>query len=567
MKSDRGWVSICQSIALWLLPVLFLGIFFFIPMGKIINLSGILQPGLQLAQGEWSALVRPLTFTIFQAVVSTVLTLCIGIPGAYVLSHFYFKGRELIKAALIVPFILPTVVVASCFNSLLGPHGVINELLITLLHLQSPPLALLNSFWAIILGHIFYNTSLVILVVGEAWSKMNPNFEASARVLGTNRFQTALHVTFPLLAPSVLASSLLVFIFDFTSFGVVLLLGGPAFATLEVEIFIQATQMLNLRLATIMSLIQIIMTLGLAAIYARVSRGQSFELTPHFKRGEALNSAPFPQKLFSLGVLTILFIFFFTPLVALVTRSMTSYQPGSSTSIPLFGNASWSYYAELFINRRGSLFYVPPYEAVLNSLLFAAITLLIALPLGVLIVLALRQPHRINRILDPLIMLPLGSSAVTLGLGLLLAFNTTVLYKIPFPVLLPIAHGLVALPLVVRIIQPAIDAIPVNLAFSARVLGADRWHVLRDVELPLLKQPVIVSAIFAFSVSLGEFGATTFLNRPDYPTIPIVIYRFLTQPGQVNYGQAMAMSTILMVICILGIFCIQLTDQTNRERK
>ncbi|MGB8252996.1 MAG: ABC transporter permease subunit, partial [Anaerolineaceae bacterium] len=244
-----------------------------------------------------------------------------------------------------------------------------------------------------------------------------------------------------------------------------------------------------------------------------------------------------------------------------------SYQPGSSTSIPLFGNASWSYYAELFINRRGSLFYVPPYEAVLNSLLFAAITVLIALPLGVLIVLALRQPHRINRILDPLIMLPLGSSAVTLGLGLLLAFNTTVLYKIPFPVLLPIAHGLVALPLVVRIIQPAIDAIPVNLAFSARVLGADRWHVLRDVELPLLKQPVIVSAIFAFSVSLGEFGATTFLNRPDYPTIPIVIYRFLTQPGQVNYGQAMAMSTILMVICILGIFCIQLTDQTNRERK
>jgi len=567
VKSDRGWISIWQSIALWFVPVLFLGIFFFIPLGKIINLSGIFQHGLQLTQGEWGAVVRPLTFTIFQAVVSTVLTLCIGIPGAYVLSHFRFTGRELIKAALIVPFILPTVVVASCFNSLLGPHGMINELLMTIFHLQSPPIALLNSFWAIILGHIFYNTSLVILVVGEAWSKMNPNYETSARVLGANRFQTALHITFPLLTPSVLASSLLVFIFDFTSFGVVLLLGGPAFATLEVEIFIQATQMLNLRLATVMSLIQIVMTLGLAAVYAGVSHGQSFELTPHFKRGEALKSSPFPQKIFSLGVLTVLFMFFFTPLIALVTRSMTSYQSGSSIGIPFFGGASWSYYSELFINRHGSLFYVPPYEAVFNSLLFATITVFITLPLGVLIVLALRQPHRINRILDPLIMLPLGSSAVTLGLGLLLAFNTTALYKIPFPVLLPIAHGLVALPLVVRIIQPAIDAIPVNLAFSARILGADRWHVLRDIEFPLLKQPVIVSSIFAFSVSLGEFGATTFLNRPDYPTIPIVIYRFLTHPGQVNYGQAMAMSTILMVLCILSILCIQLTDQTNRERK
>ncbi len=251
----------------------------------------------------------------------------------------------------------------------------------------------------------------------------------------------------------------------------------------------------------------------------------------------------------------------------MVTRSLTSYQAGSSSIYSFFEGTTWAYYAELLINRRGSLFYVPPYEAVFNSLIFAIITVIITLPVGVLIVLALRQPHRINQLLDPLVMLPLGSSAVTLGLGLLLVFNTTALYKIPFPVLLPIAHGLVALPLIVRIIQPAIRAIPDNLVFSARTLGADRWHVLTAIELPLLKRPLIVSAIFTFSVSLGEFGATTFLNRPGYPTIPIAIFRFLTQPGQVNYGQAMAMSSILMVLCILSVLCIQLIDQTDRENK
>ncbi len=311
VSSNRGASSISQSLILWTLPALFLGIFFFVPLAKIIDLSGVLQSGLKLTEGEWSTVVRPITFTITQAVLSTILTLCIGIPGAYVLSHYRFFGRELLKALLIVPFILPTVVVAACFNSLIGPHGLLNELLMTLFQLEIPPIALQNSFWAIILGHIFYNSSLVILVVGEAWAKMNPNYDASARVLGANRFQTAMYVTIPLLVPSVLASSLLVFIFDFTSFGVVLLLGGPAFATLEVEIFIQATQMLNLRLATIMSLIQILMTLGLSVVYARISNGQSIELTPHFKLGEPLKQSPLPQKLFSLGVLSILYLVLF----------------------------------------------------------------------------------------------------------------------------------------------------------------------------------------------------------------------------------------------------------------
>jgi thiamine transport system permease protein len=539
---------------LWVLPALFLLAFYFTPLIEIIQRSNLFQQGLGLSSSEWAVILKPLGFTIAQALVSTVLTLCIGLPGAYVLSHYQFPGRDLLKALLIVPFILPTVVVSACFNSLLGPSGVINEFLMTLLRLETPPILLMNSFWAIILGHVFYNTSIVLLIVAEAWSKLNPGYSASARVLGAGRLQTTIKVIFPLLAPAILSASLLVFIFDFTSFGVVLLLGGPLYATLEVEIYVQAIQMLNLRMATILSLIQILMTLGLSLVYTRVSRRQAIELNPIFKPGVSLKRAPVYQKVLSLAVLLILFLLFFSPLVALVIRSL------AISTKDLHGNI-WTYYLALLINRSNDLFYVPPAEAIINSLRFGLITVAVTVPLGILAVMALKQPSRVNRLMEPILMLPLGSSAVTLGLGLLLVYNDTWLYQIYFPVLLPVAHALVAFPMVVRVLQPALETIPLSLTQSARTLGATPRQVFRSVYLPILRGSILVSVIFTFSISLGEFGATTFLNRPGYPTIPIAIFRFLTQPGQMNYGQAMAMSTILMTMCILGILLIQILSR------
>jgi thiamine transport system permease protein len=539
---------------LWVLPALFLLAFYFTPLIEIIQRSNLFQQGLGLSSSEWAVILKPLGFTIAQALVSTVLTLCIGLPGAYVLSHYQFPGRDLLKALLIVPFILPTVVVSACFNSLLGPSGVINEFLMTLLRLETPPILLMNSFWAIILGHVFYNTSIVLLIVAEAWSKLNPGYSASARVLGAGRLQTTIKVIFPLLAPAILSASLLVFIFDFTSFGVVLLLGGPLYATLEVEIYVQAIQMLNLRMATILSLIQILMTLGLSLVYTRVSRRQAIELNPIFKPGVSLKRAPVYQKVLSLAVLLILFLLFFSPLVALVIRSL------AISTKDLHGNI-WTYYLALLTNRSNDLFYVPPAEAIINSLRFGLITVAVTVPLGILAVMALKQPSRVNRLMEPILMLPLGSSAVTLGLGLLLVYNDTWLYQIYFPVLLPVAHALVAFPMVVRVLQPALETIPLSLTQSARTLGATPRQVFRSVYLPILRGSILVSVIFTFSISLGEFGATTFLNRPGYPTIPIAIFRFLTQPGQMNYGQAMAMSTILMTMCILGILLIQILSR------
>jgi thiamine transport system permease protein len=182
---------------------------------------------------------------------------------------------------------------------------------------------------------------------------------------------------------------------------------------------------------------------------------------------------------------------------------------------------------------------------------------MLALFLGYLAAKAIGNSRRWMRWFDVTIMLPLGTSAVTLGLGFILEFNKPPFDVRSFPLLIPIAHTLVALPFVVRILHPVMVSIPSEIKQSASVLGASPWRNWWQIELPLLWRAFLSAGIFAFTISLGEFGATTFLYRPEMPTAPIAIYRYISQPGALNYGQAMAMSTILMVVCGLSIYFVE----------
>ncbi len=217
------------------------------------------------------------------------------------------------------------------------------------------------------------------------------------------------------------------------------------------------------------------------------------------------------------------------------------------------------FYRELFINRRGSLFYTSPITAVGVSLGYASLTTLLALILGLPTswALARNTDSLINRILDPILMLPLGTSAVTFCLSFIVAPNRPPLNLRASPLLIPLAHTLVAFPFVVRNLVPALRSIQPRLRQAAFVLGASPGKVVRYIELPLIGRAIIVAAIFAFTISMGEFGATALISRPEYPTIPIAIYRFISQPGALNYGQALALSTILMCTTAIGMLFIE----------
>jgi len=159
--------------------------------------------------------------------------------------------------------------------------------------------------------------------------------------------------------------------------------------------------------------------------------------------------------------------------------------------------------------------------------------------------------------LEAVLLLPLGASAVTLGLGFLLAFDQPPFDWRASVALLPLAHTLIALPFVVRTILPAIRAFDPRLREAARNLGAGPLRVFLQVDLPLLAPPFVAAAVFAFAISLGEFGASLVIARPEYPTMPVAIYRFLGQPGALNYGQALAMSSVLMLVTVVSAALIE----------
>jgi len=555
-----------RAVLYWLIPALFLGYFFYQPLLALFKLLISPEWGFNFSTLDLNKAWQTLWFTTAQAALSTLLTMLIGLPGAWLFARFSFKGKKALKILTTLPFILPTVVVAAGFNALLGPHGWVNLGLMTLLKLESPPIHFLNTFGAILIAHVFYNTTIIIRVVSNAWSQQNIRIQQAAQVLGANPWRAFKEITLPLLRPSILAGTLLVFLFNFTSFGVVLMLGGPQFATLEVEIYIQALHLLNLPLAGVLSIIQLVCTLLITIAHGHLTGQQKLIISP---RSQAV-SVRKPRKGFEKFIVVLLIITLFSlliaPLASLALRSIVKLEAERGERGEIQRGLTLKYYRELGINRRGSLFYVPPLTAVGNSFIFALITIVIALILGVLVAYALLQQTPINKYLDPLLMLPLGASAITLGLGFIIVFNRPPISEINFPILVPIAHSLIALPFVVRTLSPALKGIPTTIRNAARSLGASPMRVWMEIDLPLLSAAIIVSIIFALTISLGEFGASTFLTKPSYPTLPVAIYRYISQPGALNYGQALAMSTLLMLVCAGGIFVIEHIRTSNRDR-
>ncbi|MGZ9234426.1 MAG: ABC transporter permease [Anaerolineales bacterium] len=538
------YLSTFPRFLLWLAPLSFLLIFFFYPLSRILALTFDL--GTLTSQNLFLA-SNVLLFTFYQATLSTFLTLLLGLPSAYLFARYNFRGKSLLRALTAVPFMLPTVVVAAGFSALLGPRGVVH----TLFPFSS--FNFIGTLTAILIAHVFYNTTIIIRVVGNALSSLDSKLEAAARSLGADSLHVWWHVILPILRPSILASSLIVFLFDFTSFGVILLLGGSRFATLEVEIYLRVLKLPNLSLAALLSIIQLICTLMISLIYTRVVTRTVIQTAPRSAESNIRKPKTLRERIFVTAFIVLLTSFFLLPLSALPFRSLFRLEADRGQRGEVQYGFTTDYYTELFVNRRGSVFYVPPIQATANSLGYAGATVVLSLLLGFPAALALAKSTRLERILDPIIILPLGSSAVMLGLGFIISFGAW----LASPLLVPLAHTLVALPFVIRALQPAIASIPERLRQAASSLGASPLEVWKNIDLPILRRATLAAAIFAFTISLGEFGATLLISRPEYPTIPVAIERFLSQPGGLNYGQAMAMATILMLFTLISILLIE----------
>ncbi|MGX2994234.1 ABC transporter permease [Streptomyces sp. JNUCC 64] len=524
------------------LPMAFFALFFAYPVAAIVT-RGLRPDGAWRLGGIGEVLARPeirevLWFTTWQALASTALTLVIALPGAYVFARFAFPGKQLLRAVVTVPFVLPTVVAGSAFLALLGRGGLLERTTGTRLD---------TTVWAILLAHVFFNYAVVVRTVGGLWAQLDPRQEEAARVLGASRLTAWRTVTLPALRPAVAGAALMVFLFTFTSFGVVQILGGPGFSTLEVEIYRQTSQIFDLSSAAVLTLVQFAAVGLVLAVHAwTVRRRESglrlvdASLTARRPRGAG-------QWALLAGVLATVAGLIVLPLGVLVARSFQDTD----------GAFTLTYYRAL-TSAEGGAFLVPPIDAIGNSLLYALAATAIALVVGGLAAAALtRRAGRFARGFDALLMLPLGVSAVTVGFGFLITLDEPPLDLRASWWLVPLAQALVGVPFVVRTMLPVLRSVDGRLREAAAVLGASPARAWREVDLPLVRRALLIAAGFAFAVSLGEFGATVFIARPDEPTLPVAVARLLGRAGELNYGQAMALSTLLMVVCAVSLLLLE----------
>jgi thiamine transport system permease protein len=474
---------------------------------------------------------RVLWFTVWSAAVATVVSVVAGVPVAFVLHRLRFPGRDLVRALVVVPFVLPTVVVGVAFRQLIAPSGPLG------------PLGLDGTAAAIVAAMVFFNVSVVVRTVGSFWEAIDPRREEAAAALGAAPWHVLRTVTLPALLPGIVSAASVVFLFCATAFGVVLTMGGLRYANVETEIYLLTTQELDLTGAAALSLLQLLVITGLLALSARLRRAPS-AVDRSTRRLPRPRLGHLPVLVWTAAVVG----FLMAPLASLVTASLRRGEEWGLQNYRALGTTG----------QRNALL-VPATEALRNSVTIALVACLFALTLGSMVAFLVSRPAggRLPGVLDGLFMLPLGVSAVTVGFGFLITLDRPPLDLRSSAVLIPVAQAMVALPLVVRTVGPVLRSIDDRQRQAAASLGAGPVRVLLTVDLPVAWRALLAAGGFAFAVSLGEFGATSFLARDDRPTLPVVIYRLIGHPGEANFGMAMAASVVLALTTAAVMFAVQ----------
>ena len=484
-------------------------------------------------------------FTAYQAVLSTLLSLGLGLPGAYVLARYEFAGRRTLRSLTLVPFVLPSIMVAVGFAAMFGTNGPLNRALDAA---GLPTIELMFTLQIIVLAHAFYNAPLVVRIVAAAWEGVDARVVETARSLGASPRRAFLDVVVPQLLPAVLTSALLVFIFTFMSFPIVLALGGLQLATVEVWLYDRITS-LRLQEAAALAVLEAAITLALTYVYLRYESQQAATRMVAPRARERLFAALDVERVL-IGVYgLVIAVVFVGPIVSMLLASVTGVDGGLTTR-----------YYEFLLARRDVVVGTQPDVAIRNSLVFAVGTLALAVPMGIVIALATARDTLSARLVGTLAMLPFAVSGIVVGLGLLqtVVFGVDVFgYRIQVTgaVAVVAAHAVGAYPVVVRAITPVLGALDPRMVESARALGASRTRALLDIELPLLAPAVAAGAAFAFAISVGEFNSTVVLAEGgDAYTMPVAVERYLADR---TLGPATAMGSVLLVVTSVSFVVIE----------
>jgi thiamine transport system permease protein len=467
-------------------------------------------------------------FTTWQSLVSTAFALVIALPLAFVTANFRFKAQRLTTSLVSVPFILPSIVVGVAF-------------------LQILPNSFHRTAFALILAHTYFNFGFTSRLITARWLQIHPHLDDAARTLGASPLKLFTTVTLPLLGKAITNAALIVFTLCFTSYGVVRILGGPSRSTLETEIYFRAIQLGDVSGAMLLSALQILIIVSLFVVTTRASRNRFEQSTrPTISRQKSLQTRK--QKFIATTIISIATVFAIVPLLAIAFKSINTNSKFTTTA-----------WRTIFTSPEIS-------HSLINTLTYAVIAMTLATLLGLLSACSVAYNNNF-RLISGLTTLPIVISAVSIGLGIIITFDTKPFDWRGTQFMLPLAHALVALPLAMRVILPVLQAIPDSLRQASSVLGASPQQTWLNIDLKIIRRAVISAAAISAAVSIGEFGASSFLARRGAETLPITISRLLSRPGDSLQSQAFALATLLAIFSLITIFVIDSFANTKFARE
>ena len=522
----------------WAGPLLFVGVLFYWPLANII--------GVGLA-GDWlhtfaePKVLEAIWFTVWQALVSTVVCLVLGVPGAYVLYKKSFRGQKLLRAIITVPLVLPTIVVAVTFTSFRGMHEIYRTIgadFIVDAFVDNP------IYW-IIAAHVFINYSITVRTIGGVWATMDNETDEAAELAGAGRLRTLISITLPQLKPAVVSAAALTFLFCATSYGIVLILGGGQVNSVETEIAVAATQFLDLPKAAALAMMQTLLTVLAFVFSEHITKGAiGIEQVDEGVRKPSLDKRDWLAATITfatIGMLTVM------PIAVVLSRAIMQSN----------GQLGFENFINLASQGERGLLNISVGQATLNTLRNVAISATISVALGTYAAYLLSRPtgSRFRRLkafalrtIDVSLLLPMGVSSVVLGFGFLITFGSGALPLRSSWLVVPLVQALMSLPLVLRLVYPALVSIGTDHREAASTAGATARQTWWHIESRMIRTVIVTAIGYSMVVSIGEFGAASLLAYGDQATLPTVLYALISRPGGINYGMAMAVTALLILL-------------------
>ena len=484
-----------------------------------------------LLEGLGTALAAPVTaralsFALRQALASTILALFVGLPGAWLCSRYDFPGRRLLKALSVVPFCVPPILIVLAFVVYYGRAGILNRAIMGALGLTEPPITFLYSFWGLVLVHGFYNFPVILQGVSATWSTLPRDREEAARTLGAKPFRAFLSGSLPSLAPSIIQSATLVFLFCFFSFIPVLVFGPLGGTTLEVEIYRAARFDGKEELAAALSLIETVAALGMVFIFQLMERRKSAAARKAGslqKRGRPRGGAA--AALVAYGALVALF--FAGPLLSLVGQAFVVKRGLGGASRIGLGNFT------RLLSADGPLL-----PSILDSLATALPAAIAASIFGSLLAVALRG-RKGGRAGEALVTLPLAVSGIVSALG------WSIIAPTGSPAVVVLALAATALPFSLRNVSSSLATLDQGPSQAARSLGAGRLRTALEIDLPSIAPALLSAAAFSFSLTAGDANAPLILGSGGFQPLPVLIYRLV---AAYRFPEASAVGLVLALL-------------------